>query len=113
MDYKIKIAGMDVILRWDLETSRRYEYRAGLIGGEPTPSELRSKKTVATAIFKILWCLLPASLVSIYKDPESLFIDVNHDEETEAIGAAVVAIFSERFADAEKKSTSMKSHSQK
>ena len=105
------IAGRSVELAWTQETAKRFAYRMGEIGGEPTNKQLGNPKTVSTALFKILWALLPPKDVALYPDPESLFVSVDHDTEGEGIYQAIKGIYAERFPDTEKKSTSMKSPS--
>lgn len=83
----------------------------GEIGGEPTTKQLQNPKTVDTALFKILWGLLPPAEFAKYPNPEELAVLVDHDSEGAAIYAAIKGIFDDRFPDAEKKSTSMKSPS--
>jgi hypothetical protein len=85
----------------------------GSIGGEPTPAELSNQRTVTTALFKVLWGLLPTSIFARYPDPESLFVEVDHEKEAEGIFKAISAIYRERWPTPEKKRTSKKSRSPK
>lgn len=112
MKHKCTIAGREVELEWTQESAKRFAFRMGSIGGEPTGKDLSNPKTVSTALFKVLWGLLPASEFSRYPDPESLFVASDHESEGEAIFKAISNIYQDRFPDDEKKSTSMKSPSQ-
>lgn len=105
MPHEITIAGSKVEIAWTVETSKRYAFRMGEIGGEPTTKQLSNPKTVTTALFKVLWGLLPAREFEKYPDPEALFVAVDHEKEAEGIYAGIKGIFSDRFLPDEKKST--------
>jgi len=109
MPHEIIIGGRKVTLAWDTQTAKRYAFRMGEIGGEPTGKQLSNPKTVTTALFKVLWGLLPSAEFQRHPDPESLFVAVDHDTEAEAIFAAITAIFNDRVVDAEKKRSSQTS----
>ena len=109
MKHSCTIAGRAVELAWTQETAKRFAYRMGEIGGEPTGKQLTNPKTVTTAIFKALWGLLPPVEFARYPDPESLFVAVDHDKEGEAIFAAINGVYLDRFPSEEKKSTLTKS----
>lgn len=111
MTHKCTIAGREVELAWTQESAKRYVYRMGTIGGEPTPRELNNPKTVTSALFKVLWALLPSAEFLRYPDPEALFVAVDHETEGESIYAAIKGIYADRVPDTEKKSTSTKSPS--
>jgi hypothetical protein len=83
----------------------------GEIGGSPTPAQLRNPKTVTTALFKMLWCLLPKPEFAKYESPEELFAVVNHETESVGIFEAINGIFSDWSETDEKKSTGNKSRS--
>lgn len=104
MNHPCTIAGRKVELMWTQETAKRFAFRMGGIGGEPTGKELSNPKTVATALFKVLWGLLPPAEHSRYSDPESLYVATDHETEAEAIYAAIKGVYDDRFADPEKKS---------
>ena len=106
MTHPVKIAGRETSLAWDNESAKRYFFRMGEIGGEPTHKQLSNPKTVTTALFKVLWGLLPGVEFQKYPDPESLFVAVDHETEAAAIFAAITQVFQDRFPDDEKKSTS-------
>ena len=112
MIHKVKIAGRDVELAWTVETSKRFAFRMGLLGGEPI-KDFSNPKKAATALFKVLWGLLPAPEFARYADPESLFVAVDHDNEAQGIFDAITAIYGERFPTPQKKSTTKKSRSRK
>lgn len=103
MPHEITIGGRKVTLAWDTQTAKRYAYRMGEIGGEPTSKQLSNPKTVTTALFKVLWGLLPSAEFQRHPDPEALFVAVDHESEAEAIFAAITSIFNDRVVDAEKK----------
>ena len=109
MEFKCHVAGREVALVWNQEAAKRYAYRMGELGGEPTGKQLTNPRSVTTALFKVLWALLPPVEFSRYADPEALYVAVDHETEAEAIFKAIDGIYSERFPNAEKKSTSMKS----
>lgn len=109
MPHEIIIGGRKVTLVWDTQTAKRYAFRMGEIGGEPTGKQLSNPKTVTTALFKVLWGLLPSAEFQRHQDPESLFVAVDHETEAEAIFAAITAIFNDRVVDAEKKRSSQTS----
>jgi hypothetical protein len=113
MKYTVKVAGVDVDLTWTQETAKRFAYRMGEIGGEPTGKQFTNPRTVQTALFKVLWALLPPSVSSVYPDPESLFVAVDHENEAEGIFVAINKIYQDRFPDAAKKKTTKKSPSPK
>ncbi len=106
MSYQITIAGRKTSIAWDQGTMRRYLFRLGVIGGEPTAKQLTNPKTVTTAIFKILWCLLPPDIHREFESPEDLFAAVDHETEGPAIYAAVKAIFEDRAGITQKKTSS-------
>ena len=112
MSYSVKIAGKEVELAWTQETAKRFSYRMGEIGGEPTSKQFTNPRTVQTALFKVLWALLPSNMMARYPDPESLFIEVDHETEGEAIFKAIDGIYKDRYPDAAKKKTTKKSPSQ-
>jgi len=112
MKHIVTIAGRKVPIEWSNESSMRFQYRMGEVGGEPTERQLRNPKTVTTALFKVLWGLLPSAELARYPDPETLFLAVNHDTEAESIYGAIKAIYEERWPSDEKKSTSENSPSQ-
>lgn len=109
MIHQCIIAGRKVSLEWTQETAKRFAYRMGVIGGEPTGKELNNPKKVTTALFQVLWGLLPPGEFQRYTDPEALFVAVDHEAEGAAIYDAIKGVYEERFLDAEKKSTSMNS----
>lgn len=111
MKHSCIIAGRQTELEWTQETAKRFVYRMGEIGGEPTARQLGNPKTVTTALFKVLWGLLPSAEFARHADPECLYVAVNHEAEGEAIYDAIKGIYQERNADAEKKSTLMNSRS--
>lgn len=111
MGHPINIAGRSIDIVWNQESAKRFAFRMGEIGGEPTSRQLSNVKTVTTALFKVLWALLPAAELVNYPDPEALFVAVNHDTEAEGIFATIAAIYQERFISPEKKSTSQTSPS--
>lgn len=105
MNHPCTIDGRQVELAWTQESAKRFAFRMGQIGGEPTGKELSNPKTVTTALFKVLWGLLPSTEFSRYSDPESLFVAVDHETEGPAIYQAIKAVYEDRFEDPEKKST--------
>jgi hypothetical protein len=105
MPHEITIAGSKIEIAWTVETSKRYAFRMGEIGGEPTTKQLSNPRSVTTALFKVLWGLLPPREFEKYPDPESLFVAVDHEKEGEAIYAGIKGIFEERLPSEEKKST--------
>ena len=113
MAYKVTIAGAEVELAWTKESEMRFHFRMGEVGGEPSPAQLTNPKTVTTALFKVLWGLLPGPVFARFPDPESLYVAVDHEKEGAAIYAAIRSIYKDRFPTAEKKSTSKKSRSRK
>jgi len=108
---EITIGGRKVSLTWNVETEKRYAYRMGELGGEPTAKQLSNPKTVTTALFKVLWALLPSDEFQRHPDPESLYVAVDHEKEGEAIFAAIKEIYEARFVSVEKKSSLTKSPS--
>lgn len=106
MPPEILIAGRKVALSWTVETAKRFAYRMGEVGGEPTAKQLNNPRTVTTALFKVLWGLLPPAEFARHPDPESLFVAVDHATEAEAIFGAIRDIYAERSTTEEKKSTS-------
>jgi hypothetical protein len=113
MAHKVTIAGQEVSLEWTQEAEKRFHFRMGEAGGEPTPAQLRNPRTAATAFFKVLWALLPLSQFSKYPDPESLFVAVDHETEAEGIFAGIAGIYADRFPSAQKKRSKKKSPSRK
>lgn len=109
MTHKVIIGGREVSLEWTQETEKRFYFRMGEVGGEPTPAQLRNPKTAATAFFKVLWALLPCSEFAKYPDPESLFVEVDHSTEAEGIFEGIAGIYADRFPPAQKKRTTKKS----
>jgi len=110
MIHPVTIGGKEVSFVWNQEIARRYRYRLGTIGGHPTQKELRSPATGTVAITKLLWALLPSSLIKDYPTPEDLFCDIEKDS-WPSIHKALVAIYAEMNPDVEKKSTSTNSPS--
>jgi hypothetical protein len=105
MNHACTIAGREVTLAWNQETAKRFAFRMGEIGGEPTGKQLSNPATVQTALFKVLWGLLPPGEFARYPDPESLFVAVDHEAEGPAIYQAIKGVYEDRMPDAEKKST--------
>jgi hypothetical protein len=111
MNHACTIAGREVDLAWTQESAKRFAFRMGEIGGEPTGKQLSNPKTVTTALFKVLWGLLPSAEFARHSDPEALFVAVDHETEGPAIYQAIKAVYEDRFDDPEKKSTLTKSPS--
>lgn len=111
MSHHCTIDGRQVELAWTQETAKRFAFRMGAIGGEPNGKELTNPKTVSTALFKVLWGLLPPAEFARHTTPEDLFVAVDHETEAAAIYHAIKGVYEDRFPDAEKKSTSTKSPS--
>ena len=103
MSHQCVIAGRTVSLEWTQETAKRFAFRMGEVGGEPTGRQLTNPRTVATALFKVLWGLLPTAEFQKHPTPEDLFIAVDHESEAEAIFAAINGIYQDRFPSEEKK----------
>jgi len=108
MSYLVKIAGKEAELAWTQETAKRFSYRMGEIGGEPTSKQFTNPKTVETALFKVLWALLPSHIFCKYPDPESLYVAVDHESEGEAIFKAIDGVYRDRFPNLAKKKTTKK-----
>ena len=111
MSYLVKVAGREVELAWTQETAKRFAYRMGEVGGEPTAKQFTNPRTVETALFKVLWALLPSTMLASYPDPESLFLAVDHETEGEAIFKAINKVYEDRYPNAAKKKPSKKSPS--
>lgn len=111
MEHPVKIGGKPVTLKWTQETSKRFHYRLGQIGGHPTQRELTGAKTRDVAACKLLWCFLPPAEISNYPTPEDLFVAIDQATEGSELGTALAEIYAEMLPDTEKKSTSMKSPS--
>lgn len=111
MEHEAKIGGRKVVLKWNQETAKRFHFRLGTIGGHPTQRELTGAKTRDAAFCKVLWAMLPADLLGLFPSPEELFVAIDQETESEALAKAVLGIYRDMQPDAEKKSTSMKSHS--
>jgi hypothetical protein len=113
MSHKVSIGGREVVLEWSNETAKRFAYRMGEIGGEPTSAQLSNRRTVTTALFKVLWGLLPPGEFARHESPEALYVAVDHDSEAKGIFDAIAAVYAERFPTPEKKRSSRKSPSRK
>ena len=111
MPTEVIIGGRKVALAWTVETAKRFAYRMGEVGGEPTTRQLNNPRTVTTALFKVLWGLLPPAEFARHPDPEALFVAVDHATEAEAIFTAIRDIYAARFPTEEKKSTTTTSPS--
>ena len=109
--HKVTIAGRDIELEWTHESAKRFAFRIGDVGGEPTAKQFTNARTASTAVCKVLWALLPLSAFQRYSDPESLFVAIDHETESAAIFDAISAIYQERYPSEEKKSTLTKSPS--
>ena len=105
MSHPCTIAGRKVELAWTQESAKRFAFRMGTIGGEPSGKDFTNPKTAATAIFKALWGLLPPGEFQRYPDPEILYVETDHETEAEGIFAAINGVYLDRFADPEKKSS--------
>lgn len=112
MPHEIKIGGRKVVLDWNNGIAKRFAYRLQSIGGSPTGRELTGAKTRDAATCKVLWSLLPASVLPDYPNPEELFVSIDQESEAEAIAAALVAIMGEMSATTAQKKTLKKSLSQ-
>jgi len=107
----IKIAGRDVVISWNQEVAKRFNYRLSCIGGHPTKRDLTNPATASAAVCKLLWALLPSNEIGRYATPEDLFVAIDQDTESEGISQAILAVFAEMNPSVEKKSTSKKSRS--
>lgn len=112
MTYSIKIGGRDIALKWDRRSELAYHYRMSCIGGHPSKSQIAGEKTAISSLFKILWALLPSAEHIKYQTPEDLFVEVDHESETEAIYSAINNMFADNQNNVEKKSSTTKSHLQ-
>jgi hypothetical protein len=113
MSHLVKIGGREVVISWNQETAKRYNFRLSCIGGHPTKRELTTPALASAAVCKLLWALLPASEIGRYATPEDLFVDIDQDTESEAISLAIIGVFADMAPTKEKKTTSQKSPSQK
>jgi len=108
MSHAVKIAGRDVVISWNQETAKRYNYRLSCIGGPPSMRELKTPATASAAVCKLLWALLPASEIGRYASPEDLFVAIDQETESEGISKAILGVFADMNPSAEKKTTSKK-----
>ncbi|GAA5124670.1 hypothetical protein JIN84_12980 [Luteolibacter yonseiensis] len=107
----VTIGGEEVRIGWDQQTARAYNYRASKIGGAPTIRDLSNAKRATAAVTDLLWLVLPPEAAAKYRNPEELFIAIDHDADAATIHAALVAIVADMKTDTEKKSDSKKSPS--
>jgi len=108
MAHACVIAGQEVELAWTQDAAKRFAFRVGDCGGEPTPKQFTNPSTAATALCKALWALLPPAVFAKYPDPEALFVAIDHDKEGEAIFAAISGVYTDRFPSKQKKTSSKK-----
>ena len=111
MSHAVKIGGREILISWNLETSRRFNFRLSNIGGHPTKRELTTPATASAAVCKLLWALLPSSEIGRYATPEDLFVAID-EEDSERNAAALLAIYADMTPTAQKKMNSKKSPSQ-
>ena len=105
MSHNVKIGGREVVISWNQETAKRYNFRLSSIGGHPTKRELTTPATSSAAVCKLLWALLPSSEIGRYATPEDLFVAIDQDTESEAISLAIIGVFADMNPTEEKKST--------
>ena len=113
MSQAVKIGGREILIHWNQESAKRFNYRLSTIGGHPTKRELTTPATASAAVCKILWALLPASEIGRYATPEDLFVDIDDENEGEAISKAIIGIYDEMSPTEQKKTSSTKSPSRK
>ena len=111
MIHEITIGGRPVKLAWTVESQKRFQYRLQTIGGHPPEGAFRAARTAPAAFCKVLWALLPPAEVALYPTPEDVFVALDHETEAGPMFEAISAIYGERAAGAEKKTTSGKSPS--
>lgn len=111
MPHAVKIGGREILIDWNQETAKRFNFRLSNIGGHPTKRELTTPATASAAVCKILWALLPSSEIGRYATPEDLFVALD-DADNESNAAAIVAVYADMTPTAQKKMTSEKSRSQ-
>lgn len=109
---EITIGGRPVKLAWTVESRKRFQYRLQTIGGHPPESAFRTARTAPAAFCKVLWALLPPAELATLATPEDVFVAMDHETEAETVFAAISDIYGDMEADAEKKTTSVKSPSQ-
>lgn len=112
MSHTVKIGGREILIAWNQETAKRYNFRLSTIGGHPTSRELTTPATASAAVCKILWALLPSSEIGRYATPEDLFVAID-DSEGDAIAEAIVGVYADMAPTPQKKMTSTKSPSRK
>jgi len=113
MAHEVTIGGRQILISWNQETSKRFNFRLSSIGGHPTQRELTTRATCDAAVCKLLWALLPASEIGRYATPEDLFVAIDQESESEAIAKAILGIYADMTPTPQKKMTSAKSRSQK
>jgi len=113
MAHEITIGGRAILLSWNQEIAKRFNFRLSSIGGHPTQREVTTIATSSAAVCKILWALLPAAEIGRYATPEDLFVAIDQETESEAIAKAILGVYGEMSPTPEKKSTTKKSPSRK
>jgi len=113
MGHAVKIGGREIVISWNQETAKRYNFRLSCIGGHPSKRELTTPALASAAVCKLLWALLPASEIGRFATPEDLFVAIDQDTESEDISKAIIGVFADMNPAKEKKTTSQKSPSQK
>lgn len=108
MSHNVKIGGREVVISWNQETAKRYNFRLSSIGGHPTKRELTTPATSSAAVCKILWALLPASEIGRFQTPEDLFVAIDQETESEGISLAILGVYADMNPSKEKKTTSKK-----
>lgn len=109
MSHAVKIGGREILISWNQETAKRFNFRLSTIGGHPSQRELTTPATSSAAVCKILWALLPASEIGRYPTAEDLFVDIDDANEGEAISKAIIGIYADMAPTEQKKTSSTKS----
>lgn len=102
----VTIAGEEIDLQWTQRVARQYRFRASKAGIKDEILRLQSPTTVESALFEILWCIVPEEIVLKHPSPESLFMAVDHESEGAGIWQAVKTIIEDQIPDAQKKMSS-------
>ena len=106
---KITIAGESVELEWTGKTARIMRLRLSEIGFD-WEKDTRGQR-MSAAMVKIAWALLPQPFAAAYPTHEDMFAAMQEDEDR-PLFMAVSEILAEMSPSSEKKSSSLKSHSQ-
>lgn len=112
MAHTVIIANREIPLVWDKSAERALIIRSSKIGVDP-PTLFRDFNKASKAEYAVtafIWLLLPSAVYQAHQTPEDLYEYLSSENASQNM-AALLGVIGDMSPDAEKKSSSTKSHS--